>query len=95
VRNPDILATLGAQRTGKRPVLVGFAMETHDLVAYGKKKLVDKRCDLIVANQADIAFGGDENQATLITADGEEALETMAKLQLAHRIWDRVVELLS
>jgi phosphopantothenoylcysteine decarboxylase/phosphopantothenate--cysteine ligase len=94
VRNPDILAALGAQRKGKRPVLVGFAMETDDVVAYGKKKLADKRCDLIVANEAAVAFGGDDTQATLISADGEEALPPMAKLELADHVWDRVVKLL-
>ena len=94
VRNPDILATLGAQRKGKRPVLVGFAMETDDLVAYAKKKLVDKRCDLIVANDAEVGFGGDDNQATLISKAGEEALPSMPKLELADRIWDRVRDLL-
>jgi len=94
VRNADILATLGARRRGKRPVLVGFAMETHDVVDYGKKKLVDKRCDLIVANDAAVAFGGDDNQATLIAADGQEELPRMSKVELANRIWDRVVTLL-
>lgn len=94
VQNPDILATLGAQRKAKRPVLVGFAMETHDVVAYGKKKLADKRCDLIVANDAEVAFGGDDTQATLISADGQEDLPPMTKVELANRIWDRVLELL-
>ncbi len=93
VRNPDILATLGAQRKGKRPVLVGFAMETDDLVAYGKKKLADKRCDLIVANSAEV-FDRDDTQATLIAADGQEDLPPMSKLELANRILDRVVGLL-
>jgi phosphopantothenoylcysteine decarboxylase/phosphopantothenate--cysteine ligase len=93
VRNPDILATLGSKRKGKRPVLVGFAMETHDVVAYGKKKLADKRCDLIVANSAEV-FDRDDTQATLIAKEGQEDLPPMTKLELANRIWDRVAKLL-
>lgn len=91
VKNPDILAGLGARRTGNKPVLVGFAMETHDLLASARRKLVDKRCDLIVANAAAVGFGGDDNQATLVDAAGDDALPPMSKRELADRILDRVV----
>ena len=94
VKNPDILAELGAGRQGKRPVLIGFAMETHDLVKYARKKLVDKRCDLIVANEAAVGFGGDDNQAILVGPDGDTPLPPMPKTELAHRIWDRALQLL-
>ncbi|MBC7171450.1 MAG: bifunctional phosphopantothenoylcysteine decarboxylase/phosphopantothenate--cysteine ligase CoaBC, partial [Polyangiaceae bacterium] len=39
VRNPDILAGLGAARTGRHPLLVGFAVETTDVVRYARDKL--------------------------------------------------------
>lgn len=94
VKNPDILAELGAQRTGKRPVLVGFAMETHDVATYGRQKLLNKRVDLIVANEAAVAFGGDDNQATLVSHAGDEALPAMSKRELAHRILERARALL-
>jgi phosphopantothenoylcysteine decarboxylase/phosphopantothenate--cysteine ligase len=94
VKNPDILAELGKKRAGKRPVLVGFAMETNDVVAYGRKKLVEKRVDLVIANEAAVAFGGDDTQATLIDAKNDDTLPPMGKLELAHRILDRVKALL-
>ena len=94
VKNPDILAELGHKRSGKRPVLVGFAMETEDVAAYGRKKLLDKRVDLVVANEASIAFGGDDTQATLVSHDQDDALPPMSKIELAHRILDRVRSLL-
>ena len=93
VKNPDILAELGAQRRGPHPVLVGFAMETRDVASYGRKKLVAKKVDLIVANEAEVAFGGDDNQATLVSHDGDEALPRMSKRELAHRILSRTLEL--
>ena len=66
VKNPDILAELGHARSGRRhPVLVGFAMETQDVAAYGRKKLQAKRVDLIVANEASVAFGGDGATRTM------------------------------
>jgi phosphopantothenoylcysteine decarboxylase / phosphopantothenate---cysteine ligase len=91
VKNPDILADLGAKRGArKHPVLVGFAMETNDLLAHARKKLVTKKCDLIVANEAEVGFGRDDTQATLVAAHGDEPLPPMTKLELANRILDRV-----
>jgi len=91
VKNPDILAELGAQRTGKHPVLVGFAMETRDVAGYARGKLTSKKVDLIVGNEAAVGFGGDDNTAILVDAAGDEALPSMSKLELAHRILDRIV----
>jgi phosphopantothenoylcysteine decarboxylase/phosphopantothenate--cysteine ligase len=94
VKNPDILASLGAARQGKRPVLIGFAMETHDVVAHARKKLVSKKVDLVVANEAAVGFGRDDTQATLVSQRGDDPLPPTTKLALAHRILDRVCELL-
>ncbi|MDD9946586.1 MAG: bifunctional phosphopantothenoylcysteine decarboxylase/phosphopantothenate--cysteine ligase CoaBC [Myxococcales bacterium] len=90
VKNPDILAELGRRRATTRPFLVGFAMETRDIVKYARRKLREKRVDLIVANEASVAFGGDDNEATLVTPEGDTTLPRMSKLALAHRIWDHV-----
>jgi phosphopantothenoylcysteine decarboxylase/phosphopantothenate--cysteine ligase len=70
VRNPDILAALGARRAGPTPVLVGFALETGDAAtveSYARGKLASKRCDLIVANEASAALEGDENAVRLVS----------------------------
>src|SRR5207237_8118066 len=66
VKNPDLLAEIGARRTGKRPVLVGFAVETEDLVGYARKKLVEKKVDLVVANLAAHGFGGDDDRVVIV-----------------------------
>jgi phosphopantothenoylcysteine decarboxylase / phosphopantothenate---cysteine ligase len=94
IKNPDILAEVGAARAGKRPVLVGFAMETHDVVASARRKLVAKKCDLVVANEAAVGFGRDDTQATLVAPEGDEPLPPMRKRELADRILDRIVGLL-
>jgi phosphopantothenoylcysteine decarboxylase/phosphopantothenate--cysteine ligase len=94
VKNPDILAELGAARKGKKPVLIGFAMETNDLARHARKKLVGKHCDLVVANEAAVGFGGDDNQAILVGHDGDTPLPAMSKTDLAHQIWDRAKALL-
>lgn len=93
VRNPDILMELGHSRAGATPVLIGFAVETNDVESYARDKLVRKKVDLIVANEASVGFGGDDNVATLVSHEGALPLPRMSKLDLADRILDRVREL--
>lgn len=93
VKNPDILAELGHGRVGARPVLVGFKLETEKLLAYARGMLDEKRLDLVVANHAQDGLGGDDNVATFVDAQGDEALGTLSKRALADRIWDRVLRL--
>ena len=91
VPNPDILAGLGARRDGAaRPVLVGFALETRDLLAAARDKLVRKRVDLIVANHAADGLGTDDNLATLVSAAGDDPLGRLDKRALADAILDRI-----
>ena len=93
VKNPDLLAEIGKARTGRRPVLIGFAVETaggDELVAYAQRKLAEKRVDMIVANEAAASFGREDNRAVLVTAGGVEPLPTMPKVSLADTILDRL-----
>lgn len=90
VKNPDILADLGASRTGTKPVLVGFALETQNVVGYAQDKLVRKKVDLVVANAARDGLGGDTNHATFVHNTGSEDQGLLTKHALADRIWDWV-----
>ena len=69
--NPDVLAIAGAAK-GDR-ILIGFAAETNDALAEGRKKLMAKNLDMIVINDVsreDIGFGSDDNEAIILTRDG-------------------------
>jgi phosphopantothenoylcysteine decarboxylase / phosphopantothenate---cysteine ligase len=92
VRNPDIVSGLAAGK-GRR-LVVGFAAETHDLVAEARRKLRQKRLDLVVANDVTAegaGFGSDTNVVRLLDARGlDEALPVMAKDDVAGRILDWV-----
>lgn len=97
VRNPDLLAEVGAARKGKRPVLVGFAVETERgdaLVSYARRKLDEKKVDLVVANEASESLGREDNAATIVTRDDAQPLPTMSKASLADVLLERVRELL-
>jgi phosphopantothenoylcysteine decarboxylase/phosphopantothenate--cysteine ligase len=95
VRNPDILADVGAKRAERPSVLVGFALETEHLEEAARRKLEQKAADLIVANEASAGLGGDTNRATLVDAASAMALPEMSKRALADQILDRVRALLS
>jgi len=98
-RTRDILAEVGAlpSRAAGTPVLVGFAAETHDVVAHARAKLARKKADLIVANdvsRTDAGFEVDDNAVTLITSDDSEEVPLQSKAAVSARILDRVETLL-
>lgn len=92
----DILADLCGCK-GSR-VVVGFAAETDDLLAYAREKLERKGADLIVANDVsrpESTFGADTNRVALVSAEGVEQLETMPLPAVADAILDAVLQRVS
>jgi len=99
-RTRDILADLGrlASRTGGRPVLVGFAAETQDVVEHARGKLQRKAADLVVANdvsRSDAGFEVETNAVTLVSAEGIEEIPLQSKPAVAARILDRVEQIIA
>jgi len=92
VKNPDILAELGA--LANKPFLVGFAAETGNLAEFATGKLHAKNVDIIVANdvsQSDAGFNVDTNRARLFFRDGRDMVYAlMSKDDLADAILDQV-----
>ena len=96
-RTVDILAALGAARSGSRPLLVGFAAQTGDPVPAARRKLQSKRVDLIVANDVTAPGAGfdvDTNEVTLVTPDATEHLPLMPKSRVAAALLDRIEHML-
>ena len=94
VRNPDILGEVRGDI-----IRVGFAAESEDVVQNATEKLRRKSLDLIVANDitaTDSGFGADTNRVVLIDRQGNiESLPLLPKLEVAHKVLDKVAELLS
>ena len=87
-RTQDILKTLG-QNKKEGQVLIGFSMETENMVERTKEKLVKKNCDYIVANnlkEKGAGFGTDTNIVTLISKDYEEEFGILSKYDTAIKI---------
>ena len=92
-RNPDILLELG-KRKKVGQVLVGFAAESTNLLAEGKRKLLSKNLDLIAVNDISgdtTGFETESNQILLISASGAETLPHTTKLHSADLLLDRVL----
>lgn len=85
VKNPDILETLGKNKTHQ--FLVGFAAETDSLDEYAMDKLVRKNCDLLVGNDVSVegaGFGSETNVVRIYDKQGlVESLPLLRKEEVA------------
>jgi len=94
-RTKDILHELGKNNTGG--ILVGFALETNNEIAYAKKKLKEKNLDFIVVNNPTndgAGFETDTNIVTIISRRGKtEHLKLMPKYDVANEILNRIISL--
>jgi phosphopantothenoylcysteine decarboxylase/phosphopantothenate--cysteine ligase len=95
VENPDILASLSARANDRPRLVVGFAAETQNVIAYAQAKRARKGCDWIVANDVSPAtgiMGGDDNTVHLVTADGVEDWPPASKSAVAERLARRIAD---
>jgi phosphopantothenoylcysteine decarboxylase / phosphopantothenate---cysteine ligase len=93
VENPDILATIAHRKSGRPPLVIGFAAETDDVIANAKAKLVKKGCDWILANDVSPEtgiMGGDTNTIHLVTASGVESWPPQSKNDVARNLIERI-----
>lgn len=94
IRNPDILKEIGEKKT--KQFLVGFAAETEKVLENARKKMDDKKLDMIVANdlgKKGAGFQVDTNIVRLIFKGGAvEDVPLMTKRHLSHLILDRIKE---
>jgi len=76
VKNPDIIATIA--NSEKRPFTVGFAAETQNIDDYGRKKLQNKKLDMLFANDARATLGSDSISATALWPSGDAGIDHKA-----------------
>lgn len=94
-RTDDILSFLGKNKQNNQKI-IGFSMETENLLDNSKKKLEKKNADMICANSINgekTGFKSDTNQITLITKDEILELPFDTKDNLANMILDKIIKL--
>jgi phosphopantothenoylcysteine decarboxylase/phosphopantothenate--cysteine ligase len=95
-RNEDILEYLGKNNKLRPKMLVGFSAETEKLIENSKKKLNDKYCDIIIANDVskkETGFNVDYNKVSIIEKSGKiENLPRNKKSYIASKIVKKIID---
>lgn len=92
-RTKDIIEELSKFKTNHQKI-IGFSVETKNLIENSLNKLKQKKMDMIVANNPKIdgaGFGGQTNQVELITENSQETLPVLSKLETAHAILNKIL----
>ena len=84
--NPDILAEVAKQSSGKKPYCVGFAAETNDLEKYAEEKRIKKNIPMLLANLGPDTFGLDDNQLLIVEEKGSAKTSKLSKIALSREI---------
>ncbi len=94
-QNPDILKTISNAGNNRPDLVIGFAAETEDILSNGIRKLKEKSCDWILANDVGAGtqtFGGDSNAIHFISKDEPEAWPVLKKREVAHNLVKKIVD---
>ena len=100
-RNIDILNHISKHNSLRPKLVIGFAAETNDIQENAKKKLIEKNCDWIIANDVSnnsIGFDSDFNEVSIFYKDKDlknEKLTMKKKSAISEEIIDRVIEQLN
>jgi len=98
-KNIDILANISKHNSLRPKLTIGFAAETSDLVKNSLKKLEEKNCDWIVANDVSdksIGFDSEDNQVSIFYKNNtSETLDKMRKSLIAKELVNRVIDKLN
>jgi phosphopantothenoylcysteine decarboxylase/phosphopantothenate--cysteine ligase len=86
--NPDILAEVAQSERARSGALycVGFAAESHDLLAHARAKRERKGVPLLVGNIGPATFGQDDNALLLVDAQGATELPRASKHELSRQL---------
>ena len=88
VKNIDVLEKISINKNKRPKLLVGFAAETGS-ISYAKKKLINKKCDMIIYNKVsrnNKVFGSDYNKISIITNNKIKNFKKMTKVNCAKEI---------
>ena len=100
-KNLDILNYVSKHNSLRPKLVIGFAAETHDIENNAKKKLMQKNCDWIIANDVSnksIGFGSDFNEVTIFYKNkkiNDEKISRKKKSEVSDEIIERVISQLN
>ena len=96
-KNVDILNYVSNHNSLRPRLVIGFAAETNEVEIHGKKKLIEKNCDWIIANDVSnksIGFESDFNEISIFYKNkkiNDEKISIKKKSQISDEIIDRII----
>ena len=94
-KNIDILSHISKHNSLRPKIVIGFAAETNNLIKNAKKKLSEKSCDWIIANDisnSSVGFSSDFNEVSIFYKNmNNEKIPKMKKSILAEKIVKKVI----
>ena len=95
-RNVDILDYVSNHNSLRPNLVVGFAAETNDLENYANKKLDEKNCDWIIANDVSnksIGFNSDFNEVSIFFKDKKkDTLKYKSKSEISDELVEKIID---
>ena len=95
-QNPDILKTISENNKNRPELVVGFTLETENLIKSAKSKMIKKSCDWIIANNHiqnnESVFNNDMNEVSFLTNNLEENWGLISKKSVAEKLCSKIID---
>ena len=95
-QNPDILKTISENNKNRPELVVGFTLETENLIKSAKSKMIKKSCDWIIANNHiqnnESVFDNDMNEVSFLTNNLEENWGLISKKSVAEKLCSKIID---
>jgi len=94
-KNLDILNYISNHNSLRPKLVIGFAAETNNLESYSNKKLNEKSCDWIIANDVSnkkIGFDSDFNEVSIFYKDNKsEKISYKSKSEISDEVVEKII----
>ena len=93
-QNPDIIKNISLRKKNRPKIVIGFAAETANYLQNAKKKMFEKKCDMIILNninKKNNVFGSEYNKVTFVTNNKIEKLPKMTKIDVAKELINKIL----
>jgi len=95
IKNPDIIKNVSLNKKKRPQLVIGFALETDNIIDNSLKKIKSKRCDWIIANKLsknNQVFGSDFNKITLVKKEKIRKFKKMTKVNVSKKIVEEIIK---
>ena len=95
-QNPDILRTISENNKNRPELVVGFTLETENLIKSARSKMIEKSCDWIIANNHiqnnESVFDNNMNEVSFLTNNHEENWGLISKKNVAEKLCSKIID---